>query len=96
MKNHRNNIFFDDINSCPYHPNAELKKFRKISTLRKPGNLMIKQLRAKWHTERNNSFMIGDQVVDKICAQKSNLYFEFAKNNFFLQVKNILKKFNNY
>ena len=31
------------------------KKFRKISALRKPGNLMIKQLRAKWHTERNKS-----------------------------------------
>ena len=40
--------------------------------------------------------MIGDKVVDKICAQKSNLYFEFAKNNFFSQVKNILKKFSNY
>ena len=92
----KNNIFFDDINFCPYHPKAELKKFRKISTLRKPGNLMIKQLRAKWHTERNKSFMIGDQIVDKICAQKSNLYFEFAKNNFFTQVKNIMKKFNNY
>jgi len=36
--------------------------------------------------------MIGDKNSDKICAKISKLYFEFAKKNFFYQVRNILKK----
>ena len=40
--------------------------------------------------------MIGDKISDKICAKKSGLYFEFAKDNFFLQAKSIVKKTNNY
>ena len=86
------NIYFDDINFCPYHPNAIIKKYRKNTELRKPGNLMIKQILKKWHVNKNNSFMIGDKITDKICANKSNLYFEFAKKNFYQQMKNILDK----
>ena len=87
-----NNIFFDDINFCPYHPDAKIKKYRKKSDLRKPGNLMIKQLKEKWHIKENKSFMIGDQIIDQICAKKSKLYFEYAKGNFFDQIKKIIKK----
>ena len=36
--------------------------------------------------------MIGDNVSDKTCAKKSGLYFEYAKRNFFYQIKKILKK----
>ena len=53
---------------------------------------MIKQILKKWHVNKNNSFMIGDKITDKICANKSNLYFEFAKKNFYQQMKNILDK----
>jgi len=88
----KKNIFFDDINFCPYHPDAKIKKYRKITDLRKPGNLMIKQIENKWHIKRKKSFMIGDKISDKICAAKSKLYFEFAKENFHLQVKKIIKK----
>ena len=92
----KKDIFFDDINFCPYHPDAKIKKYRKISDLRKPGNLMVRQIKERWHTKQNKSFMIGDQIVDKICAKRSNLYFEFAKEDFYHQIKKITKKFNNY
>ncbi len=88
----KKDIFFDDINFCPYHPDAKIKKYRKITDLRKPGNLMIKQINNKWHIKQKKSFMIGDKISDKICASKSKLYFEFAKDNFYLQVKKIIKK----
>ena len=87
-----NNIFFDDISFCPYHPDAKIKKYKKKSDLRKPGNLMVKRLKEKWHIKQSKSFMIGDQIVDQMCAKKSNLYFEFAKENFFNQIKKIIKK----
>ena len=35
--------------------------------------------------------MIGDKISDKVCAKTSNLYFQFAKKNFFSQIKSILK-----
>ena len=96
QKLQKKDIFFDDINFCPYHPEAKIKKYRKISQLRKPGNLMIKQIRNKWSIKLNKSFMIGDQVTDKICAKNSKLYFEYSKKDFLSQVKQINKKFNNY
>ena len=36
--------------------------------------------------------MIGDRKSDKIAAKKSNLYFEYVKNNFYNQVKSIENK----
>ena len=86
------NIFFDDVNYCPYHPKAKLKKYRKKTELRKPGNLMIRQIKKKWHVKDRKSFMIGDKISDKICAKKSKLYFEFAEKNFLNQIKRITKR----
>ena len=53
---------------------------------------MVKQVFEKWHIKQTESFMIGDKVTDKICAQKSKLYFEYAEKNFYNQIKNINKK----
>ena len=36
--------------------------------------------------------MIGDKESDKVAAEKSNLYFEYVKNNFYDQVRYIEKK----
>ena len=53
---------------------------------------MIKEIYNNWIINKNKSFMIGDQITDKICAKKSNLYFEYAKDNLSKQIK----KINNY
>ena len=85
------NIFINDVAYSPFHPNAKIKKYKKNSLTRKPGNLMIKRIDKNWHINLKKSFMIGDQVSDQICAKKSKLYFEFAKKNFYSQIKNIIK-----
>ena len=54
---------------------------------------MIKQLLKKWPIDIKNSFMIGDRLSDKKCANKSKIYFEYAKGNFYYQIKDILKKY---
>ena len=92
IKLQKKNIYFDDINFCPYHPNAKIKRYRKVTDLRKPGNLMVKQILNKWHVKPKKSFLIGDKVTDKICAKKSKLYFEYANKNFYTQVKKIVRK----
>ncbi len=86
----KKNIYIDDVNFCPYHPNAKIKKYRKKTKLRKPGNLMIEQIMNKWHVDMKKSFMIGDKFTDKICARKSNLYFEYPNRNFLHQLKKII------
>ena len=85
-------IKIDEIKYSPYHPKGIIKKFTKNHKSRKPGNLMIKQLFKKWPVNIKKSFMIGDRISDKKCAKKSKLYFEYAKKNFYSQVKAIIKK----
>ena len=36
--------------------------------------------------------MIGDQLTDELAANKSKLFFEFASNDFYGQVKKIIYK----
>ena len=90
-------IIINDIQFCPYHPNATVKIYKKNTPLRKPGNLMIRKIFKNWNINLKKSFMIGDQKSDEIAARKSKLYYENVKKNFYDQVKNIDRKiFNNY
>jgi D-glycero-D-manno-heptose 1,7-bisphosphate phosphatase len=91
---HDKNIYIHDIKFSPYHPNAKIRKYRKNSKFRKPGNLMIEKIFLEWNLIRNKSFMIGDKLSDKLAAKKSKLYFEYPKKNIFNQIKAILKKKN--
>ena len=84
-------VFFKQIYYCPYHPKATIKKYRKITNLRKPGNLMIENIRKKWKINIKTSFMIGDKKTDQLAAKKSKIYFEYPKKNFSDQVKKILR-----
>ena len=84
------NIYFDEVQFCPYHPKAKIKKYKKITSLRKPGNKMIKNITSKWLINKHKSFMIGDKLSDQQCALKSKLKFEYASENFFKQVKKIV------
>jgi len=85
-------IIINEIKYSPFHIKGVIKKYKKNSKTRKPGNLMVKQLLKKWNTDQKKSFMIGDKNSDKICARISKLYFQFPKKNFFFQIKNILSK----
>ena len=86
------NIFFNDVKYCPYHPEGKIKKFRKKTLYRKPGNLMVKDIMKDWLINYKKSFMIGDKITDELCAQKSKLYFEYDKNKFEKQIKKIIRK----
>lgn len=87
----KKNIYIDDVQFCPYHPKGKISKFKKRSKLRKPGNQMVKNILRKYLVDKKKSFMIGDKVSDKKCAQNSNLKFEYAKNNFESLVKKIVR-----
>jgi D,D-heptose 1,7-bisphosphate phosphatase len=92
LKMEKNKIYFHDIEFCPFHPQALVAKYRKKTELRKPGNMMIRNIEKKWLINKSKSFMIGDSHKDKETAKKSKIYFEYAKNNLLLQVRSITKK----
>lgn len=71
----KKNILIDDIRYCPFIPNAKIKKYRKKSKFRKPGNYMIKSLKNNFLIDFNKSFMIGNSSVDELCARKSRLKY---------------------
>ena len=89
----KNNAYINDVEFCPFHPNAIIKKYRKKSKYRKPGNLMIKNLFNKWPIIKKKSFMIGNTKSDEIAALKSNIKFEYVKKNIYLQVKKITSNY---
>ena len=86
-------IFIDEVIYSPYHPKAKIKKYKKKSLYRKPGNLMIENLMKRWEVLRNKSIFIGDQTSDETAAKKSNIEFFYYKKNIFNKIK---EKFNNY
>jgi histidinol phosphatase-like enzyme len=57
---------------------------------------MIENLKKKWPIKQNQSFMIGDQKSDQICAETSKIYFEYASDNIFKQIKCIIRNINSY
>ena len=87
------NCYINDMQYCPFLKDAPVKKYNKISKLRKPDNLMILNIFNKWRVDKKNSFMIGDQNSDKMAAKKSKLLFEFSDNNFYYQIKNLITNF---
>ena len=72
---------------------AKIKKYKKKSTTRKPGNKMITNIQQIWDINNKKSFMIGDNKTDKLAAKKSKLKYYYAERNFYKQIKSII---NNY
>ena len=86
----KNNIFINEVEYSPFHKDAKILKYKKISNFRKPGNLMIKLLFKNWDIQKKKSFMIGDKKSDLLAAKKSNLKFYYADNDFYKQIKSII------
>ena len=83
----RHKIYLDDVKYCFFHPNAKIKKYKKKTEFRKPGNLMIESLFKSWFIERNKSVMIGDQLTDFKAAKKSKLSFFYTKKDLHKLIK---------
>ena len=94
----RKNIYINDLEFCPFHPKAIIKKYKKKSSYRKPGNLMIEKIKKRWGVMPNKSYMIGDKISDYKAAKKSQIYYEYVEKDILKQVIRINKKlgFSNY
>ena len=86
----RHNIIINDVQYSPYHPKGSVLKYRKKNNLRKPGNQMIKNILKKFIIDKKKSFMIGDKISDKKCADKSNIKFYYTEENFQYLIERII------
>lgn len=80
-------IYFNEIQYSPFHPQSKLKRYRKNSSMRKPGNKMIENIKSNWDLDLIRSFMIGDNLSDEIASKKSKIKFFYSKKNLFHQIK---------
>src|SRR3989344_3763440 len=63
----------DAVYYCPHHPDAPLKKYRKICTCRKPEAGMIREALKKYQIKASQSFMVGDSSKDIVAGERAGL-----------------------
>ncbi len=59
---------FDRVYFCPFHPNANINRFRFDSYYRKPQPGMLFKAQGKFNLDLKNSLMVGDRISDIVAG----------------------------
>ena len=59
---------FDRVYFCPFHPNANINRYRFDSYFRKPQPGMLFKAQGKFNLDLKNSLMVGDRTSDIVAG----------------------------
>ncbi|WP_213284841.1 HAD-IIIA family hydrolase [Bradyrhizobium sp. sGM-13] len=63
----------DAFEYCPYHPDAVIERYRKVSHRRKPAPGMITDLLERFPVDINRSILVGDKPTDLEAARAAGV-----------------------
>ena len=66
-------IKITDVFYCPYHPNARIKSYRRISKDRKPNPGMIFKAAKKHNLDLDISILVGDKISDIKAGKRAGI-----------------------
>jgi D-glycero-D-manno-heptose 1,7-bisphosphate phosphatase len=75
----------DDIRYCPYHPDAQIARYRAHHSWRKPAPGMILDIFEKWEIDVDSSFLIGNSARDLEAAEGAGISGYFFKGGNLLE-----------
>ena len=65
----------DGVYYCPHNEKYGKGKYKVNCSCRKPGNLLLERAIEDFNADRKRSLFIGDNITDKLCAEKSSIAF---------------------
>lgn len=60
---------------CPHNEKDGIGEYKIKCECRKPGNLLLEKAIKDFNCDRKRSLFIGDNITDKLCADKSQIAF---------------------
>ena len=69
----RRGAHIDGVYFCPHHPNANVKKYRKVCACRKPNPGMFLAGARKFDVDLKGSYTIGDHSRDILAGKKAGV-----------------------
>ena len=84
----------DDIFFSPFHIDGKIPEYTKDSSTRKPGIGLIEEAVKKYDIDLQNSYFIGDSIVDMQCAENAGIKKVLVKTGYGLKTLKLCKEMN--